>query len=357
MKKLIFLFTMVLAVSMAMAQTNNTSEVSQAGVKHVATVDQKGLGDNTSYVNQSNTKNIATISQINPVFDGSLDEDDNLSTVLQSGAKNNAVVSQKNDHGMGNHAGPGGLLEAVINQSGDNNDAEQIQGGANQMGKSLASILQSGNRNEAFQHQLKYHNNAYIDQSGNGNKAMQAQDTDLPEDGSSNFASINQSGNNNYSEQQQQGWSNRMVASQSGNNNNASQIQENYSWLSKATVVQAGNYNEAEQTLIGNLNDALIEQHADGGTAIQNQISGNARPVGYPAINEAKIYQLGGRNNNAFQNQYNEDGNVSNFALIWQDGSNNLATQDQWGGFNSSNIYQTGNGHMATVIQNQVLVP
>ena len=357
MKKLIFLFTMVLAVSMAMAQTNNTSEVSQSGVKQTATVDQQGMGDNTSYVIQASANNVATVKQINPIFDGSIDEDDNLSSVVQTGARNNADVSQTHDHGQGDYAGPGGLLEAIIYQSGDNNKAWQIQGGANQMGASTASIDQSGNRNEAFQHQLKYYNEAYINQSGNANKARQAQDTELPEDGSANFALINQSGNSNYADQQQQGWSNRVEATQSGIGNTSEQMQHNNSWLSKAYVVQAGNNNDASQSQVGNLNTANIEQYSNGNSATQTQVSGNAKPAGYPALNDAEIYQLGGNSNEAIQNQDNMEGNVSNFALIWQDGKNNFAQQDQWGGFNTSTISQVGNGNIANVMQNQVLVP
>ena len=356
MKKLIFLFTMVLAVSMVMAQTNNTSEISQTGAKHNATVDQTGLGDNTSYVIQANANNIATVSQINPVFDGSIEADDNLSTIWQTGAKNNATVTQLHDHGKGNYAGPGGLLEAVVNQSGDNNDAEQIQGGANQMGRSLASIDQSGNNNIAFQHQLKYENDAYIYQSGNGNEARQAQDTDLPDVGSANYASINQSGNNNSADQQQQGWDNRVEAVQSGSGNISEQLQENNSWVSKSYVMQSGNNNEAFQTSVGKLNDAYIEQHSNGNYAKQNQSSGGEND-GYAPFNDARIYQLGGNGNEAIQNQDNMEGNVSNFALIWQDGKNNFAQQDQWGGFNTSTISQVGNGNIANVMQNQVLVP
>lgn len=361
MKKLIFLFTMVLAVSMAMAQTNNTSEVTQSGVKQTATVDQQGMGDNTSYVIQANASNIATVSQINPIFDGSIDEDDNLSTVLQTGTKNKATVTQTHNRGYKDYPASGGLLEAVIEQSGNNNEAEQIQGPHNQMGESLASTLQSGNGNYALQHQLKYKNNAYIVQSGDRNIAMQAQDTELPEDGSANFASINQSGNNNDARQEQQGWSNGAIAEQLGSGNTSLQHQENNSWKSNASVLQVGNNNDAFQTSVGNLNDALIEQHSSGNTAKQYQTSGNVRPDGYgydyPALNDARVYQLGGNSNEAIQTQENMEGNVSNFALIWQNGRNNFATQTQFEGFNTSTISQVGNGNIANVMQNQVLVP
>ena len=355
MKKLIFLFTMVLVVSMAMAQTNNTSEVSQSGVKQTATVDQLGMGDNTSYVVQASANNVATVKQINPIFDGSADEDDNFSRVTQTGARNNADVKQTHNHGQGNYAGPGGLLEAIIHQSGDNNEAWQIQGGANQMGASTASIDQSGNRNQAYQHQLKYWNRAYINQSGNANRAAQAQDTELPEIGSANFASINQSGNNNFATQQQQGWSNNVLATQTGNGNISEQTQHNNSWLSNAYVVQTGNNNEAKQDQIGNLNTANIEQYSSGNLATQLQMSENARPAGNPALNDAEIIQWGENGNEAIQNQINADGNVSNYALIHQNGRNNFAKQDQFGGFNSSMIWQAGNGNIANVTQNQVI--
>lgn len=356
MKKLSFLFAMVFAVSMAMGQnTSNTSEIVEEGVNQEATVDQQGVGDNTSLVTQQNANNVATVIQINPVFDGSGEDDDNLSTVLQTGKNNTATVSQTNDHGSGDYAGPGGVLEAYVEQSGDGNDAEQIQGPANQMGTSMASIVQGGNNNLAFQHQLKYSNQAFIDQSGNGNVAMQAQDTELPEEGSANYASITQSGNNNTSEQEQNGWSNDIVAVQSGNGNTASQTQLNSSWVSSSSVMQSGNNNSAYQASLGNLNNALIEQYSNGNRASQRQLSGDATPDGYPALNNAEIYQWGGNGNEAIQNQINEAGNVSNHAIIWQNGANNIATQGQWGGFNSSTISQTGNGHVANLTQSQSL--
>ena len=354
MKKLIFLFTMVLAVSMAMAQTNNTSEISQSGVKQTATVDQQGMGDNTSYVTQSNANNIATISQVNPIIDGSLDTDDILSTVTQTGANNNATVSQIHDNNTV-HALSGGLLEARILQTGNNNDAEQIQGSDYRMGESLATIEQSGNRNYAFQHQIKFGNIADINQSGNGNKAWQAQDIDLPEEGSKNKASIVQSGNNNESQQLQNGWRNNVEAIQSGSNNTSLQFQEDRSWKSKSFVYQEGNNNLAKQSSVGFLNNATIEQYSSGNTAKQVQTSGGTTYQDVSSLNDAEIYQWGSNGNIAVQNQYNEEGSLANKAFIEQNGKNNFAKQDQLGGFNSSMIWQTGNGNIANVMQNQAI--
>jgi hypothetical protein len=177
----------------------------------------------------------------------------------------------------------------------------------------------------------------------------------LPEEGSANYASITQSGNNNTSEQEQNGWSNDIVAVQSGNGNTASQTQLNSSWVSSSSVMQSGNNNSAYQASLGNLNNALIEQYSNGNRASQRQLSGDATPDGYPALNNAEIYQWGGNGNEAIQNQINEAGNVSNHAIIWQNGANNIATQGQWGGFNSSTISQTGNGHVANLTQSQSL--
>jgi len=182
---------------------------------------------------------------------------------------------------------------------------------------------------------------------------MQAQDTELPEVGSANTASIDQSGHNNNSEQEQNGWTNNVEATQSGNGNNAWQTQANNSWVSNSTVMQSGNNNSANQYSLDNLNDALIEQYSNGNSASQRQLSGNATPASYPALNNAEIYQWGGNGNDAIQIQINLEGNVSNHAIIWQNGAGNTATQNQWSGFNSSTISQTGNGHIANLTQSQ----
>ncbi len=355
---------MVLAASVAMAQTNQ-SAINQADGSQTATVDQQG-GDNTSTVTQSNAANIATVTQINYLLMEDEANDVTISNVTQSGKRNEATVSQTHSR-QGAYPDDGGPIEAVVNQSGNDNVSEQIQGPHNQIGSSFASVVQSGNNNDAYQIQVRWGNDAYIVQSGNGNAARQAQDTELPDDvvGSENYALINQSGNSNLADQEQHGWDNSVIATQSGHGNISTQLQDNSSFMSEATVLQAGSNNMADQYQLGSLNIGKIEQHSNGNEAYQSQTADARRDpwvsqeVTWAPLNNAEIYQLGGNGNVARQTQTTPGGTNDielNDASIWQNGSNNFAEQAQWGGFNTSTISQTGSGHVANLTQSQSVV-
>ncbi len=358
MKKLSFILAMVLGTGMAMAQTH-ISTVIETGDNQEAEITQTGPGDITSNVNQSNAINFAKVMQINP---GLALSNDILSDVFQSGIHNTATVTQ-NHNGT---AGPLGLIKALVNQSGNENEAIQKQGPHGQLGSNYVEIMQSGHWNNASQNQLKYGNDARINQSGIGNTAMQAQDAAAAYiddfEGSMNTALINQSGDGNWSEQSQDGWANDVQAYQSGDNNTSKQTQKYDSWKSIAFVNQLGNSNEATQDQIGRLNNAKISQYSSGNEAIQTQTSVGTRPNAvYFPLNEAEIIQLGGDGNIARQTQTTATGEFANatdanYGYIRQDGGLNEAYQTQAGGFNYGSVNQTGNGHLATVNQNQSLV-
>ncbi len=220
MKKVSLIFAVLFACSFAMAQTNNSSSVDQSGKNQEAVVDQVGQNSNASAIVQSNEKNKAFVSQVN-----SPEESGNStnSYINQSGKRNLATVTQDNNRTNTSSNIANYLLNAVIDQSGNDNVATQIQGPHSQMGATNAYITQSGNSNQAFQIQVRYGNTATIVQSGNSNKAAQAQDTKIPDDvfGSNNTASIFQSGNSNLAEQEQNGWANNAFIDQSGNGNTA----------------------------------------------------------------------------------------------------------------------------------------
>lgn len=351
MKKLVFLFAMVFAVSIVLGQ--NTSVKVQSGQDQTAEVEQ--LGDlNTSYVTQDNKNNSALVEQSNENLQAA---NANLSTVVQTGKTNIAEVYQTHNGNLTN--GHEGLLETRIYQTGDNNFIGQVQGPHGQMGTSLAVADQGGNNNWASQHQLRYGNEAFIYQLGNGNTAKQGQDAPLLDDddfvGSMNYALIDQSGNNNSASQSQYGWDNHVEAYQSGNGNTSIQDQKNTSWVSEAFVYQSGNNNDALQEQIGSLNSAVIDQASNGNVAEQDQSSDVRRDSGYDPLNRAEIYQLGGAGNDAFQTQTTPGGNlITNFAWAYQNGSDNWVSQTQNGGNNYSTASQTGSGHSATLTQNQV---
>jgi hypothetical protein len=350
MKKLSFILgAIVLSLGVAFAQSN-VSIITESGNGQKATVGQDGIL-NVSHINQATLENTAFVTQINhnALYN-------TLSDIDQSG-KNNLSKVEQTSNGTLTGANAIGTLKALVNQSGDRNEALQVQGPHNQQGISKAEIYQSGNDNYASQHQLKYGNQARIEQAGSGNTAEQAQDALLlpDEDGSYQTALINQSGNYNTATQKQDGWANDAQAYQSGSHNTSTQVQADYSWKSIAFISQSGDFNSATQTQLGSLNSARIEQASSWNTAIQNQASSPSlrrTGVNYDPYNNAEIYQWGGDGNYAEQNQITTGGDiVLNNALIWQNGASNHALQTQTGGDNYSSISQAGNGNNAVVTQ------
>ncbi|MDD2304642.1 MAG: hypothetical protein PHP53_08095 [Prolixibacteraceae bacterium] len=352
MKKVSLLFASVaLSVCVSFAQSN-VATVSESGTNQTATVGQTGIL-NVSHVTQSTKGNTANVEQsnLNLLYN-------TLSDINQSGEKNLATVKQI-ANGTLTGANAIGTLKAIVNQSGNKNEALQVQGPHNQQGISFAEIIQGGDKNFASQHQLKYGNEARINQAGSGNTAEQAQDSELlpDEEGSYGNALIEQSGNNNFASQKQDGWANEAKAYQSGSGNSSIQVQKDYSWKSVALVNQSGSLNMATQTQVGNTNSALIDQSSNSNEAIQDQKSGSQKTAGYAPLNKANIYQSEGTGNYAEQSQENLAGSLMvNEGVITQIGFGNDAYQTQWGGDNYSSVYQSGTGNMATVTQNMSVV-
>jgi uncharacterized protein (DUF2141 family) len=354
MKKLSFVFAaMCMSVGFIFSQVpSNVAIVTETGKDQTATVDQFGIL-NVTHVEQSNMENTAVVTQTNQNL-----LYNNLSDVTQSGKKNLATVQQISN-GTLTGANAIGQLKSVVDQSGDMNEALQVQGPHNQQGKSFVNIFQSGKKNYASQHQLKYGNEATIIQTGNDNVAMQAQDSKLlpEEEGSYNSAIIEQTGNGNMATQTQDGWANYAKAEQSGNGNTSVQEQKDYSWKSMAVVLQSGDANKANQSQLGSLNKASIKQESNVNMATQTQVvtGGNRTGVNYDPFNEAEICQKGNNFNVAEQYQESPGGDVvANYALICQDGAKNTASQIQTGGDNYSEILQSGFGSRATVVQTMI---
>jgi len=354
MKKLSFILATLLLSSGASFAQSNVANITESGSEQTATIDQDGIL-NKSYVIQSNKENTANVQQsnFNVLYN-------TLSDVNQSGEKNLATVKQISN-GTLTGANAIGTLKALVNQYGNRNEALQEQGPHTQQGISSTEIIQGGNDNFASQHQLKYGNDAKINQSGSNNNAQQAQDATLlpDEDGSFNTALIDQSGNNNTAIQTQNGWANTVKALQSGSGNTSIQDQQDYSWKSVASVYQSGNANEAYQTQLQSLNTANINQYSDLNKATQNQTSGDRRTgVNYDPLNQAEISQWGSFGNIAEQTQTTLGGDrILNDAIIWQNGAENEATQTQLGGDNYSRIDQLGIGNNAVVTQTMIIVP
>ena len=435
MKKTIFLLALILPVCSLVAQPPAVSSLPDDGINHSiilqngdannANVTQVGLtnwsliettdggnidvidqdgGTNYSYLYQ-NKKNQAYVTQT------SVQEKPhniNLSWINQPGKRNIANVTQ--DHN-GSTAGPGEVvLEAYLWQSGDDNEATQIQGPAPEgESKGLWAVtVQTGDDNDAYQKQKKDNNHALILQKGSNNGAEQRQDlgNDVasnnhafiwqrgdnnrtasqvqngdnnwaiaiePGDGNSSYqeqgkpdgsklavsdlAVVFQAGDHNAANQHQYGTENIAASGQWGNKNISDQIQDGTQNL--AISVQTGHGSSAKkqtayQEQNGTRNLAGILQEGNKGEA--KQIQSNDGAIFWPP-NVAAIYQTGGDDNIAHQTQTNTgDGSgIPNLAFVHQNGSDNESYQTQHNGFNVSGIYQNGDGNYANVVQTALL--
>ena len=161
----LFVASLLVSTGASFAQFNNTAIVTETGKDHIALIQQVGI-QNESNVIQSNKKNKAIVTQTNQNVLNST-----YSEVKQSGEENLATVSQV---GTSSLTGLGtGELKALVDQTGNRNEALQVQGSHEKQGQAFAQILQSGNDNYAAQYQVKYGNHAIINQSGNMISAIQ----------------------------------------------------------------------------------------------------------------------------------------------------------------------------------------
>lgn len=348
MKKIIFLFTIVLATNMAMAQNSNGNkgEIEQTGHENTAEITQ--FGRNTSIINQIGKKNSATVEQGDegrPVKNLDTNSWRHGAFIDQAGNDNEAAI--KIWKGDGSQQSGGASNGARIEQTGNNNRAFQDISNShvkttnrNRMG---AHIKQLGNDNFAKQEVFRSfgtHGSGgiIIDQQGNENQARQ-----YVIGGRSNVTEIQQVGNNNsYSgfnnsdvadilslawnhkpsgesfSQFQRGESNELRLNIIGNDNITAQYQEGDVWgrsYNIANINIEGNYNEAAQAQLGSHNNSDI-------TVIGNS-------------NSAGIQQFG-MHNNAEVSQF---GN-SNFSIITSAGVGNVGTITQTGNMNSAVISQ-----------------
>lgn len=269
MKKLIFLFAMVLAVSFAMAQ--KTTTIVQSGVNNVATVDQMACmsGDaNFIFATQSGNNNELTTFQKG--WDNNID-------LMQSGNNNNADMTQETCDFGENH----GFNTAKVVQRGNGNNADLSQmetaGDGIDWGSfmgfpvpgveldrsiNLADAVQSGNANNYTLNQGREayipDNTSYLVQSGNRNMA------DLNQLGFNNYSEIRQPGNLNEAELLQTGADISILSYN---------MDESYSW-------QTGARNKLEVKQVGDVDEQLAESRQNG---VANETS--ILQVGYTVQN------------------------------------------------------------------------
>jgi len=249
MKKVIFLFAMVLAVSFAMAQ--NTLNVAQTGSENDANVNQVGTEIymdvvSTGNGNEVNVNQIGTeLNVADPTVSGYVHQtgDANEATLSQDGQKIDFKIDQQ-----------GGLNKAQVDQSGswlqdETLGLKQIRTGEKgniadiKQANSLQSldVLQRGSNNRITSDQKGNTNQFSAYQLGEDNKA------EIRQDGTNNFHDWNDKVNNNL---RQQGNLNEAYINQFGNSG-------------QFFVQQIGNSNKTNFQFEGDGNWANIMQYGD----------------------------------------------------------------------------------------------
>ena len=307
MKKIIFLFALVFAVIMVMAQSN-VADITTDGDNNQATSIQLG-SNNSATIDQFANESEATQTQI-----GS----DNVANIEQFGSWPGVDRAYN--------------VTAVQSQTGTGHQAYIRQMPGDYAGNSSAQQLQNGANHYALIDQFAENSIVYQEQIGSAR----------------NDAEAYQTGTGNYISQFQNGQGNRArVDEQTG----------------------FGGYqnNVAIQSQVGNWNNALIEQYNVSGGKSWPGATGNTAEIyqtgddnwagdGYGAATEYGIRQWG-NDNTAIVTQ----NDVANKSQVLQVGIDNTANITQGGGtglygaygiyWNQSDIVQTGDGNTANVTQ------
>lgn len=375
MKKLSLLFVLVLAVTLVMAQSNesNVSQMANGATSNYAKVDQDGkmntsdvmqeatygsaAVDNKTMVNQDGKGNSVYVDQEFQTWAGS---PKNKVVVDQDGEGNAADVKSQAYWGHDIHVKQDGKANAAnVTVKRNGNDVEVIQKNGNMHGtanvlvnamKSKAAVLQDGGKyNMANQKMGEFDvvgggNDMYIKQvKGNGNTASQYL-----------LNSEHMGGKDNS----------QKIVQEYGTGNTA--VQRAGEWVGRDVITS--NYNTAMTTQDGGTgNTALIEQIKNGHYAKQEQIggSGNYAEIkqtnGWLAPTGAKSVQTqkGAGGNKAIANVFNGDGmseqyqdGKDNYSRIAQAGSENMIKTKQLGQGNSA-FAQTTGGMMNEIKINQ----
>ena len=322
MKKLLALSAsaIVLMSVPALAQTNNSSTVTQSGNDNHGEINQLGTGAS--------------------------------STVTQSSSDNDVLVKQK---------GAGSV--SSVNQTGaDNGDGRNNQAEVSQTGASTSRITQSGANAQANVLQDGTGNDSTVDQSGNGAttgyteiSGIAGDRTGVEQLGENNRSYVEQKGGSfaiveqdnrlglsggNYSDVYQGSGNGGVVVKQTGGGNG--------SLVNQQTTACCGNDNpEAFVTQIGELNYASISQTTSsaGSTARIEQTADNNRSYITQDMQGADAPLNTG--SLAVNRQMNDD----NYSEISQTATDNEATVTQSGVNNDSYVYQSNSGNIATVDQ------
>ncbi len=364
MKKLVFLFAMMLAVVAAMAQ--NQSAIDQNGNSNEALIKQIGAEDNAEILQNGNSNDADVLQS------GSSNEayvaQGMIAGYLGASRTTNAMTANRNEAsveqvGNGNKVGEivqiGNDNVTSVEQSGDDNEAHAYQGWAYRFWgetyttshlsstNSFIDISQIGSENSGKVWQYGGNNNtAKIDQNGNNNTASFVQGwiyTDLAYDfynipvfnTNNNIATAIQNGNGNFAKNIQLGSNNIFKLTQNNNNNSVGYKSDATNLLDSRNnyFVQDGSNN----TFAGvwkSSSDALYE--SAGADAEQN----NGATLDVGSFQRGNSNYIGLRQGMDDWALIQQDG-ISNSALLWQQGAP----------VNEATIMQTGNSNVASVFQ------
>lgn len=341
MKKVIYLFVLVFATSMAMSQ--NTATVNQYGT-NFSEIKQTG-SSNDATVNQGTALKAANNPLINSTYFKS------GAWVEQIGNGNGASISSQYD---GSAYNSGSSNAGSIYQKGDVNEASQVLSAA-------SSLLVKLSERVAIE----------IDQIGDGNDAHQRTRANFGTYGIRQMW-IDQKGTDNYANQYSNGGTQSVMTIKQNGSGNGNAITADISltglssplslaWGTKMHAanrggIDAGKISSGEYTQYQNGNGAkaIIDIDGDNNKTSQSQ----EFTVWGQGNNTAEIYIVGSLNA-VIQGQMGQlnNSNVdidgsSNVATTSQEGNSNVVEMDILGSLNTAGVQQTGDFHSATVFQN-----
>ncbi|MDD4968610.1 MAG: hypothetical protein PHT07_04190 [Paludibacter sp.] len=341
MKKLSFIFAMVLAASFAMAQVPDfTTPGAQLITKinydpfTTNTINSDQKGDNNDSKVTQNGVNSAVVAQIS--IAGATLGQANIATLSQDGKQNFANIDQNRSGGQ-----QGSSTVSTGIQTGNKNYMNIIQDGHYQ-GGNTSTVKQYGVSDENaignqadVNHQMGYGNNWIINQTGDDNRAQQV----------SNNSVVSGTTNKIY----QFGISNKATQETAGGD-------AMFATIEQGTDQSRVSGNIAKQVQGGLKSNASISQWTSNNQAYQTQVNGSYFYNNvYASQHDAKITQEGGEGNYAFQFQTeNVDdvwANSRNKSVVSQDGNRNRAEVAQMDGLNEGNITQSSDDNQAKLIQ------
>jgi len=383
MKKVIFLFAMVLAASVAIAQTTaNAAETEQDGNQNEVLVKQ--IGDlNEAESHQYGNQNDASVVQTGDENVGVADQlrgDRNAADVTQEGdlnegyiiqgltsdyysgvpdaplyniaaSDNTGSISQLGDGNWGDLGQYGNNNQASLEQEGNSNNSGIYQGWDGSWWNSafvsgsnnVATVKQIGDNNFGGVWSLGDRNTTHLDQNGSDNMARLSQGYNYPNIGTpplpvlypvfDNIIEVTQNGNDNFVRNFQYGNNNILKLVQNGDGNTVGGRSTSGASYRNEYFQQFGNHNKLAGVFKNANNDLSFWQS-------QNAEQYNGATLDADSYQKGDYNDIGLRQGQDDLGLIQQDG-IGNEALLWQQGANqNVATMMQFGNNNTSQVVQ-----------------